>query len=224
MDRANQPASSLASEPIAVASARRFQFELLQTIFDHVPVMICLVDSAGAVKLVNRYWENVLGCSPLEAQLTDVVRDALPDAGCHQEVVRFIANPSPNWRDLKLQLPNDRVIETSWLLVPLSDGTKIGFGRKIVRAEFTNGEGLCRERYFDQMHNDAPSTRLTSRQREVLRLVTEGRRTKEIASMLNISAKTVEAHRSQLMAALGIHDIPGLVRYAIRTGLISADS
>ena len=51
----------------------------------------------------------------------------------------------------------------------------------------------------------------------------EGNRTKVIASKLNVSAKTVEMHRSQLMAALDIHDIASLVRYAIRTGLISRD-
>ena len=65
--------------------------------------------------------------------------------------------------------------------------------------------------------------RLTLRQREVLQLVAEGCSTKEIAKKLNLSAKTVEMHRSQLMSALDIHDIPGLVRYAIRVGLITAD-
>jgi DNA-binding NarL/FixJ family response regulator len=62
--------------------------------------------------------------------------------------------------------------------------------------------------------------RLTSRQREVLQLVAEGYTTKEIARTLTLSVKTVEMHRSQLMAALDIHDIAGLVRYAIRMRLI----
>ena len=66
--------------------------------------------------------------------------------------------------------------------------------------------------------------RVTPRQREVLQLVAQGDTTKEIARKLNLSAKTVEMHRSQLMAALDIHDIAGLVRYAIRMGLITADS
>jgi DNA-binding NarL/FixJ family response regulator len=69
---------------------------------------------------------------------------------------------------------------------------------------------------------DSPQ-RLTPRQREVLQLVAEGFSTKEIARKLNLSTKTVEMHRSQLMAALDIHDIPGLVRYAIRVGLITAE-
>jgi DNA-binding NarL/FixJ family response regulator len=63
--------------------------------------------------------------------------------------------------------------------------------------------------------------RLTSRQREVLQLVAEGRSSKEIASRLEISLRTAKAHREQLMEALDIHDIAGLVRYAIRRGMVA---
>jgi DNA-binding NarL/FixJ family response regulator len=65
--------------------------------------------------------------------------------------------------------------------------------------------------------------RLTARQREILQLIAEGKNTKGIASTLDISAKTVDAHRLQLMARLDIHDVPGLVRYAIRSGLVSPE-
>jgi DNA-binding NarL/FixJ family response regulator len=68
-----------------------------------------------------------------------------------------------------------------------------------------------------------PLQRLTPRQREVLQLIAEGHSTKEMARKLGISVKTVEMHRAQLMAELDIHDVAGLVRYAIRTGLVSAD-
>ncbi len=62
---------------------------------------------------------------------------------------------------------------------------------------------------------------LTPRQREVLQLIAEGRTTREIARLLNISVKTVETHRAQLMERLDIHDVAGLVRYAIRAGVTS---
>lgn len=61
---------------------------------------------------------------------------------------------------------------------------------------------------------------LTPRQREILQLIAEGNSTKEIANKLHVSVKTVETHRAQLMDRLDIRDIPGLVRYAIRTGII----
>lgn len=69
-----------------------------------------------------------------------------------------------------------------------------------------------------------PLQDLTPRQREVLQLVAEGHSTKEIASKLNLSIKTVETHRGELMNRLDIHDVAGLVRYAIRTGLVTPDS
>lgn len=65
---------------------------------------------------------------------------------------------------------------------------------------------------------------LTPRQNEILRLIAAGQSTKEIAFHLNLSSKTVDAHRAQLMDRLGIRDIAGLVRYAIRTGLIDSNN
>jgi two-component system, NarL family, response regulator NreC len=67
--------------------------------------------------------------------------------------------------------------------------------------------------------NEASST-LTARERQVLLLVAEGKTTKEVAQMLGISAKTADSHRTRIMAKLDIHDTAGLVRYAIRQGLI----
>jgi len=61
---------------------------------------------------------------------------------------------------------------------------------------------------------------LTSRQREVLQLIAEGLTNREIAEILGISVKTVESHRTHLMNRLEIHDVAGLVRYAIRIGLV----
>ena len=70
----------------------------------------------------------------------------------------------------------------------------------------------------------SPLDQLTPRQREILQLIAEGKNTKEIAYTLNVSPKTVETHRAQLMERLQIRDVPGLVRYAIRLGLVSADT
>jgi len=64
---------------------------------------------------------------------------------------------------------------------------------------------------------------LTPRMREILQLIAEGRSTKEIAFLLNLSVKTIETHRMHLMARLDIHEVAGLVRYAVRTGLITAE-
>ena len=67
-----------------------------------------------------------------------------------------------------------------------------------------------------------PRDLLTSRGREVLQLVAEGKTTKEIASLLGVSVKTAESHRTRVMQKLDIHETASLVRYAIRRGLIQA--
>jgi DNA-binding NarL/FixJ family response regulator len=65
-----------------------------------------------------------------------------------------------------------------------------------------------------------PLGRLTPRQVEVLRMVAEGHRTREIANRLKLSVKTIESHRGEIMKRLGIHDLVSLVRYAMRLGLV----
>jgi DNA-binding NarL/FixJ family response regulator len=65
--------------------------------------------------------------------------------------------------------------------------------------------------------------RLSARQIQVLQLIAKGKTTKQVALELNISAKTVETHRMQLMDRLEIHDIPGLVRFAIKVGLVALE-
>lgn len=80
------------------------------------------------------------------------------------------------------------------------------------------------ESYMQRVGQEASAANvLTPRQREILQLIVEGLSTKEIAHRLHVSPKTVETHRTQLMERLDIHDIPGLVRYAIRVGLATVD-
>jgi two-component system response regulator NreC len=69
---------------------------------------------------------------------------------------------------------------------------------------------------------DLPGQLLSDRERQVLQLVAESKTTKEIATLLGISVKTAESHRSNIMEKLDIHDVAGLVRYAIRAGIIQS--
>ncbi len=68
--------------------------------------------------------------------------------------------------------------------------------------------------------SELPPDPLSPREREVLQLVAEGKTTKEVAGLLGVSVKTAESHRMRIMSKLGIHETAGLVRYAIRRGLI----
>jgi DNA-binding NarL/FixJ family response regulator len=73
--------------------------------------------------------------------------------------------------------------------------------------------------YLRRIQATDPPNLLTARQREILRFIADGASTKQIAADLDVSVKTVESHRAQIMAKLDIHDTAGLVRYAIRHGI-----
>jgi DNA-binding NarL/FixJ family response regulator len=98
--------------------------------------------------------------------------------------------------------------------------------RSVMRGESWFSPAVSRqvvEGYVQRVGGESAAEVLTARQREVLRLVAGGKSTKEIAFDLNLSVKTVETHRAQIMERLGIRDVAGLVRYALRTGLVPAD-
>ena len=81
------------------------------------------------------------------------------------------------------------------------------------------------EAYMQRMGGESTvADVLTPRQREVLQLIAEGKALKEIAQILHVSVKTVESHRTLLMDRLNIHDTAGLVRYAMRRGMISSET
>jgi DNA-binding NarL/FixJ family response regulator len=99
--------------------------------------------------------------------------------------------------------------------------------RSVMRGESWFSPAVSRqvvEGYVQRVGGEPGADVLTTRQREVLRLVAGGKSTKEIAFDLNLSVKTVETHRAQIMERLGIRDVAGLVRYALRTGLVPPDS
>ena len=83
--------------------------------------------------------------------------------------------------------------------------------------------GIVVQDYVNKLSNSAFSATsiLTKREREVLQLISEGKSTKLIATQLNVSIKTVETHRRQMMEKLGIRNVAGLTKYAIREGLTS---
>jgi DNA-binding NarL/FixJ family response regulator len=91
--------------------------------------------------------------------------------------------------------------------------------RRVLQGELTLPASVSREMLELYLEQVRKTHELTARQSTVLKMTVDGMRTKEIAFALDISVKTVETYRSQIMAKLGLQDIPGLVRYAIRNGI-----
>jgi two-component system response regulator NreC len=94
---------------------------------------------------------------------------------------------------------------------------------EVMRGNVYLSPGICAGVIREMLHKSEPQEdKLTLRERQVLQLVAEGRSTKDLAELLGISVRTGESHRSRIMEKLEIHETAGLVRYAIRQGLMEA--
>jgi len=110
---------------------------------------------------------------------------------------------------------------TGYVLKTRASADLVAAIREVSRGSLYLSEGVSRDALRSHLANEEKSVGvLSGREREVLQLIAEGKSTKEIAALLSLSVKTIETHRTRLMAKLGIHETAGLVRYAIRKGFI----
>ncbi len=195
---------------------------LLQTLSD-IEVVAEAGDGREALRLVAAHRPDVV--------LMDIMMPSLNGL----DAAARIASAFPRTRVVMLSMSTDEdsVLKTLragavGYLVKNADPAELGFAiRAAVRGEKFLSSAISKhviDACLGRIDRERTSLeRLTPRQRDVLQLVAEGYTTKEIATKLDISTKTAEAYRGELMKALDIHDIASLTRYAIRTGLVSVD-
>lgn len=128
----------------------RQQKEVLQTIFDHVPVMLDFYDSQGKLKWINRQWEQTLGWKIEEIQERDILAEFYPEPEYRQYVTNFIQFAEQAWGDFKTRVRDGRVIDTTWANVRLSDGSIIGIGQDITERKQAEEE-LQRQIRYQQL-------------------------------------------------------------------------
>jgi PAS domain S-box-containing protein len=111
----------------------RKQTEVLQKIFDHIPVMISFRDASGRMNLVNREWERTFGWSIEDIEKNDgeILNEIYPDAALLRRARDWIAAANCEWRDFKSKTRDGGLIDTTWAIVRLSDGTSISIGKDI---------------------------------------------------------------------------------------------
>lgn len=119
------------SERKAAEIALQQKNELLQTIFDHVPVMLVMFDANGQFKWANKEWETVLGWRASDIEGRDMLAEFYPDPDYRQYVLNFVATASRQWSDFKPRTRDGKFIDTMWANVRLSDGSIIGIGQDI---------------------------------------------------------------------------------------------
>jgi DNA-binding NarL/FixJ family response regulator len=187
-------------EVVAEASTGREALELVKSKLPNLVLMDVAMAELGGLEALPRITKNFPG-----------VKVIILSAHANEEyVIRALRGGAAGYllkdaATAELQLALDSVAQDKTYLSPSISRTVI-------------------DSYLERVGGRlSPLEQLTPRQREILQLIAEGKTTKEIASDLDVSVKTVESHRLQLMERLNIHDVPGLVRYAIRSGLVSSD-
>jgi two-component system, cell cycle sensor histidine kinase and response regulator CckA len=113
------------------------QKELLQTVFDNVPVMLGFFEADGQVRWVNRTWEEALGWRLEEMRGRDILGEHYPDPAERERVLRQISAGDGTWQDSRTTTRSGEVLETTWADVRLSDGTTIGIGQDITARKET---------------------------------------------------------------------------------------
>jgi DNA-binding NarL/FixJ family response regulator len=145
------------------------------------------------------------------------------------EATRRITDASPRTRVLALSMHKDSVYvrevlragARGYLLKDSGDADLLAAVRAIAKGDGYLSPGVSDSVLSDyRRHVTDPLDLLSSREREVLQMIAEGKTNKEIATSLNLSVYTVEAHRGRIMEKLNLHSTSELVRFALRSGLI----
>ncbi len=135
----------------------RTQKEILEKIFDHLPVMITFTDRAGRTKLVNQEWEHTLGWSQEEIRAgdLDILAECYPDPHYRSKVMQFLKVANGEWHDFKTRTRDGNTIDTTWARVQLSDGTTIGIGKDISERKRTEQALQQAEQRYRELFENA---------------------------------------------------------------------
>lgn len=106
----------------------RSQKEILQTIFDQVPVMIVFSDEQGRIKMANRQFERILGYSLEEVRGRNMIAEMCPEPELWQVVFEFLRNPTRKWQEFPARSKSGEILQTSWGSAMLEDGTSVAIG------------------------------------------------------------------------------------------------
>jgi len=193
-----------------------------------------LLEKLPGVKVVGEAGDGREVLNQVKAQRPDVVLMDIAMPGLNGlETAERMARSFPDVRVIILSMHNNE----EYVLRSIKAGASGYLLKKAATAELetalhrvADGEIYLSREISLQLHRElplqqiadrkGPLARLTDRQREILQLIAEGQNTKKIGEILKVSPKTVEYHRMKLMNRLNMHDIPGLVRFALRVGLI----
>lgn len=133
------------------------QKEILQTIFDHIPIVLSLVDDRGSVQILNREWKNLLGWTVEELQESGIFGRLAPTSQDKDHFQEFIEQADPGvWSGFKVRTKNSQVIDTYWSSVKLSDGSVIAIAKDITQRKQTEELLSLTQRQLQHLLNTSP--------------------------------------------------------------------
>ncbi|MUG99978.1 response regulator [Scytonema sp. UIC 10036] len=129
-----------------IEEALREQKELLQTIFDHIPVMLTLYDNEGRFHLVNREFQRLLGISQEEIHQINILEELFPDSNIRTLVLEHMIAATGRWQDFKLRNRWGNYVDTSWANIRLNHDTIVGIGQDITERKQAEDASVLEER------------------------------------------------------------------------------
>jgi urea transport system substrate-binding protein len=132
----------------------RQQKEILQTIFDHIPIMVVFYDAAGQMQLINREVERVLGWPIAQVGTFDLLAECYPAPEYRQKVLDFMRRATGEWQEFQTRTKDGQILDTCWTTIRLSDGTSIGIGQDITeRKQIEEARRSAETRYRSIFEN-----------------------------------------------------------------------
>lgn len=122
------------------------QKRLLQTIVDHIPVMITLYDATGQVKFVNHQFEQMLGWSTENLHHIDLIAELSSDPQQRQQILEHMLTATGTWLDLTVRTKSNRLVNTSWANVSIADHLFVGIGQDISDRKRAEKASILEER------------------------------------------------------------------------------
>jgi len=144
------------TERKAAELALKQQKEILQTLFDNIPVMLCFYNADAQVQRINSAVEQTLGWSLAEMREIDVMAQCYPDPDYRASVLDFMMRADGIWQDIQLRTRAGSVLFTSWANVRLPDGSIVGIGKDITARKQAEEELRKSKHVIERIANASP--------------------------------------------------------------------